>query len=428
MDNDQPSSNSDADEPRYTRCPACEAVFRVDMKKLSVRGGEVRCGACRDVFHAPTHRVFRNHGGGFSTLLENPLGDDPADTMNNPDDESLQDSAIQKDPGAQILRSDRYNIEFSADTEEPEILSTTYTELQQKKAVEFQEREDESAVQQSVAEKEPLVVPDADGARVPLVVESSAEASALVDDRPAPTLPVGSADEEDAETSTMAGEDAGVADVESVTKPLPTWHNENDTLYDNNPFEPKQTPPLRAPEPQIRTTPINMGGVDQYIVDRPNPLAAFFWFLVSVAFVVLLGLQVKYFFVERFAQDETYRPYLAIFCKIASCELPPRQDPYRFTITHTRVDLHPGEPGALRITVRLLNQARFTQPYPKLRLTLTDRVGRVVGRRTFNPDFYLDRGAAKRLAPGELGHVVFDLARPHEKAVGFVVDVSRRPS
>ena len=89
------------------------------------------------------------------------------------------------------------------------------------------------------------------------------------------------------------------------------------------------------------------------------------------------------------------------------------------------IDLHPDEPGALKITVKLVNQATFAQPYPDLQLTLTDRVGRVVGRRSFSPDFYLQRDAANTLDPGELGSVEFDLARPHEKAVGFVVDIVR---
>lgn len=210
------------------------------------------------------------------------------------------------------------------------------------------------------------------------------------------------------------------------------WKVQDDSLLDHNPFSPKfETTESRVEEvAEIKMDPrpaaINMSGVDEYIVDRPNPLAGVFWSLVSVAFVVLLGLQVKYFLVERFAQHEAYRPYLQVFCKVARCELPPRRDAYRFTITQTRVDLHPQEPGALRITVRLLNQADFSQPYPELRLTLTDRVGRVVGRRKFDPDFYLQKGTSTQLASGELGYVVFDLASPHEKAVGFVVDVVRR--
>ncbi len=211
---------------------------------------------------------------------------------------------------------------------------------------------------------------------------------------------------------------------DSAKKPqVQTWFNaEPDSLLDNNPFSTGDTASPESAEDQ-KPSLINMSGVDHYIVDQPNPLVNIFWSLVSIAFVVLLGLQVKYFFVEKYAQDDRYRSYLGLFCKIAQCELSPRRDAFRFTITNTRIDLHPEEPGALRITVKLLNQAKFTQPFPGLQLTLTDRVGRVVGRRTFEPEFYLAAAQRKQLASGELGIVTFDLAHPHEKAVGFVVDV-----
>ncbi len=118
-----------------------------------------------------------------------------------------------------------------------------------------------------------------------------------------------------------------------------------------------------------------------------------------------------------------YRSYLEAFCTVAGCELPSRQDPYRFTLTHTKIDLHPTQPGAIRVTVKLVNEADFPQPYPFLQLTLTDKVGRVVGRRTFTPDLYLDKSTKNLLGKGELASILFDLARPHEKAVGFVVDI-----
>lgn len=35
-----------------TRCPNCQALFRVVADQLKLRGGLVRCGACRHVFDA----------------------------------------------------------------------------------------------------------------------------------------------------------------------------------------------------------------------------------------------------------------------------------------------------------------------------------------------------------------------------------------
>jgi hypothetical protein len=168
---------------------------------------------------------------------------------------------------------------------------------------------------------------------------------------------------------------------------------------------------------------IHKNEVEEYIGHRSNPFATFVWFLVAAGFFALLGMQVKYFMVDKYAQDDRYRTYLAGFCRIAQCELPPRQNPYLLTLTHTKIDLHPTQPGALRVTVKMVNEAQFSQPYPMLQLTLTDRVGRIVGRRTFTPEAYLPKGVPDLIGEGELTSILFDLARPHDKAVGFVVDI-----
>jgi len=36
----------------YTQCSNCGAVFRVNMKELTVAQGKLRCGECDDVFNA----------------------------------------------------------------------------------------------------------------------------------------------------------------------------------------------------------------------------------------------------------------------------------------------------------------------------------------------------------------------------------------
>lgn len=168
---------------------------------------------------------------------------------------------------------------------------------------------------------------------------------------------------------------------------------------------------------------INMSGVDDYINQRPNPLGNMLWVVLAIALLLLLGGQVKYFFVEKYAQHENFRIYFEGFCKIAACDLPPRQAPSKFTLVNTKIDLHPLEPGAIRVTLKLVNEAKFAQPYPDLRLTLTDPTSRIVGRRVFLPMNYLPDDKPNMLGAGELGMVRFDLARPHEKAVGFEVEV-----
>ena len=161
----------------------------------------------------------------------------------------------------------------------------------------------------------------------------------------------------------------------------------------------------------------------EYIKDRRKPLIALAWCLASVGLLLLLSLQIKYFYVEKFAQDQSLRKYLAGFCKIASCELQPLKSPALFALADTKIDLHPNQPDALRVTVKLFNRAGYPQPYPDLRITLTDQAGRVVGRRSFPPESYLAAGSENMVGDGERVSLLFDLARPHEKAVGFAVNI-----
>ena len=507
---------------QYTRCPYCMAVFRVNKEKLSAREGDVRCGACREVFNALDHAVEADEEGGFRRLtrqettsaitgksIEQALeiqddrglseetqgtaGTEVGATQSGSDSlldkkddtgkgASMQDLEITQslpesgaasfDPESVVPDSTEedhaYNSEggdSSSDSREalaePDSdsipsLSQPDNEVDEVEELPFDESKEPAEVS---ADKTSVADSTGDAPNLSedeRIVEAASQVNDLEPSSPdyesTNSIDVISAYAQDPEwdkewqefslqevestvldsymehrSGSVLGDAAELNDSDEHSSHPRNWFNaEPDSLLDNNPFpsDPAAGQTAGEPKPSL----INMGGVDQFIMDRPHPLASIFWFFVAAGFVVLLGLQVKYFFVERFAQDDRYRSYLSLFCKVARCELPPRRDAYQFTITNTRIDLHPEEPGALRITVKLLNQATFEQPYPELQLTLTDRVGRVVGRRVFEPEFYLSVDQYPQLAPGELGAVTFDLARPHEKAVGFVVDIVHRPA
>jgi predicted Zn finger-like uncharacterized protein len=44
-------------DPEYTRCPGCRTIFRVTAQQLALRGGQVRCGHCKNVFDGMAERV-----------------------------------------------------------------------------------------------------------------------------------------------------------------------------------------------------------------------------------------------------------------------------------------------------------------------------------------------------------------------------------
>ncbi|CAJ2376322.1 MAG: putative Znf/thioredoxin_put domain-containing protein [Arenicellales bacterium IbO2] len=212
-------------------------------------------------------------------------------------------------------------------------------------------------------------------------------------------------------------------------------HDEGESEHEHGHEEGNESPAARpeysrtagapargAPPPHDNAPPHDAA---HYIAPRAGLAQVLLGAAAGLALVVALVWQVKGFFIDEYAQHEQYRRHLAAFCKFAGCKLPPRRASARITMMHTDIQLHPREPNAMRIIVKLVNEARFAQPYPDLQLTLTDRNGRVVGRRAFAPETYL-QGRGDVLQSGELGVVHFDLARPHGKAVGFVVEVVSR--
>jgi hypothetical protein len=90
-----------------------------------------------------------------------------------------------------------------------------------------------------------------------------------------------------------------------------------------------------------------------------------------------------------------------------------------------------GEPGAngmLRVRASILNGSAQLQPYPLLRITLTDRFGNRIGTRDFEPAEYLGRPTVKMLAPGERVDATLDIQDPGRDAEGYELDVCLRAS
>ena len=84
------------------------------------------------------------------------------------------------------------------------------------------------------------------------------------------------------------------------------------------------------------------------------------------------------------------------------------------------VTTDPDNSGALSITGTLANQAGFVQPWPSLRVVLTDRFGEPLRARDFKPADYLPEGQANAvIAPGLAARFRLDVVDPGPDAVGF---------
>ena len=141
---------------------------------------------------------------------------------------------------------------------------------------------------------------------------------------------------------------------------------------------------------------------------------------VVVALALLLILQLLLADRARLSADARWRPTLHVLCAALFCELPPWREPAAFTLLQRDVRQHPSAPGALRVSATFRNDARWSQPWPRLRLTLSDANGRPAGARDFRAEDYLGGPASQpELASGESATVAMDILEPAAQIVGY---------
>lgn len=125
----------------------------------------------------------------------------------------------------------------------------------------------------------------------------------------------------------------------------------------------------------------------------------------------------------RLAADARWRPLMTVLCNALPCTLPPWREPAAITLLERDVRPDPHRPGVLHVSAGFRNDARWSQPWPALLLTLSDADGRVAGARAFRPDEYLVGPATKNgLASGQSAKVSFDVMEPTRDVVAFSFD------
>ena len=145
------------------------------------------------------------------------------------------------------------------------------------------------------------------------------------------------------------------------------------------------------------------------------------WLPVAiVALCLTLVLQLLLADRARLAADARWRPLLETLCGALRCDLPPWHEPSAFTLVQRDIRQDPRRPGALRVTATFRNDARWAQPWPQLRLTLTDANGRASGERSFRAEEYLGGPPEQTaLASGESASVAMDILEPASDIVGY---------
>ncbi|WMJ70707.1 DUF3426 domain-containing protein [Stenotrophomonas sp. 24(2023)] len=186
---------------------------------------------------------------------------------------------------------------------------------------------------------------------------------------------------------------------------------------------------VAPPDSLADTAPAAAGDTPSFLARPAARLRAprWQWGLVG-ALAALLVLQIILADRARWAADAGSRPWVAALCGVLRCSLPPWHEPSAFTMTSREIRPLPGHAGVLQVRASIRNDARWAQGWPKLRLSLSDADGRVIGVGVFTPAHYLGKADATgtpehgTLEPGQSARIAFRVREPAASTDAFTFE------
>ncbi|SDR82839.1 MJ0042 family finger-like domain-containing protein [Halopseudomonas litoralis] len=401
-----------------TQCPYCQTRFRLTPEQLRVAAGNVRCGACLEVFNA-----------GEAAVTAPPVSStaEPAPPTPAPASSLLHDDL--DDPDLQALGLDESIIDEvnpcgmtghrQTGLEEADLADEPVTDdplLPSSESVEAALPPEPTTKSFNDLHEDFLATPpaqdfgpDFEHNRLGIqslrpVDDDYADHGIFRRDRPADTL-----------DQAAAMTPSGPAETEPQTPAQAIEPTIDDEHADHDRREPLISPlllPDLFDEPLLEEAPARR---------RRHP-----WLWGSLCLLALLALpaQFLYYNFDALARDQRSRALLENLCFIAQCELPARVDISRIRSANLLVREHPEFPNALAIDVILYNRADFEQPFPVLQMQFTDAGGRDIASRRFRPEEYLsgELAGVSLMPPQTPIHVGLSMLDPGPQANGYSLE------
>ena len=451
-----------------TRCPQCQTIFRLTATQLKKAKGKVRCGSCAHVFDA------RNY------LLDTPA---PSATTPPPPKTSTATKTNKTSPTTSSIQNDEFfDLAAKPAAAAPVTPPPRTPPAKQNQFIDsiVDDRsrynnldkignipipgEIHDGMQSINRPKESMPTPKPPAAEPPAPPATAAASKPV--SKPAAKSAAKKNPYEDLESkdkptsiddleginalyeiaSSQVDQTPSLPEAEEIvisgpakkTKPTDPFDLEN---FTDNSFttdieapaieEPKPTPaPSRKktffgnrnaePEPVM---PFSLRTSMNEVEEEPRPP----WMTSSLVFValilvVVMGFQAALFRSVQLA--ETFPrliPPLYWFCSHLPCRYSGERDVDQIELVNRDVRSHPTAKNALQITVTIVNQAKFRQPYPDMLLTMSNLSGQVIARRRFTPQEYLDKlySPFLRMEPETPVHITLSVIDPGEDAINF---------
>ncbi|MGH8500926.1 MAG: DUF3426 domain-containing protein [Gammaproteobacteria bacterium] len=196
---------------------------------------------------------------------------------------------------------------------------------------------------------------------------------------------------------------------------------------------PRDTPPAQL-DPKATTRAPPDRSADMASGEPPAVPASFFpgsraygkrrarrYTMIGVIVSLLLLAGYAYHERERLAASPLVTDWMARACRYIGCEVPSRRAPDQIKIVDREVTSSPARRDTLRVTATLVNKAPRAQPYPRMRVALTNLQGTVVAVNRFEPADYLppDIRPDALMTPDERIDIRVEVPDPGVNAVAF---------
>lgn len=431
-----------------TRCPKCATSFRITKAHLESAKGAVRCGSCLSVFNAADHLLAPKPPAEPQEPTPKPPGTEASKehNTNNNEKEFATSTAVElaassvDDADDDILISDDMDERISDQDElgdniylpetghlpesnlfEREAISekeeNTHTDddswalslLEEKEAaqtaIDLKNAEHQEEMHDDVATFDEMYRHDE--------IDLSQSALSITDDQEDEYIEPEF--ERSAPEKTLSSVNSTNATTEAETEPAFSFYDEEE---DAEPQEPKHNY-IESIQPE----PVEFAFKKSLPFWRSRGLYS----ALSVAFMLLLVIQIAWLRFDDLSTVKPYRSFYAYGCKIIGCKLPQLVDINKIRINQLIVRSHPTTNNALIVDAIILNNANFEQPFPKLTLVFTDMQNNIMAHRIFEPLEYLGGELKGRteIPPLQPVSLNFQIVDPGENAVNYLLTISQ---
>lgn len=406
-----------------TRCPHCQAQFRIGEQHLRQAKGRVRCGSCLKVFLATEHLVPVGNGAATSAAGPAPRAATGNGDATRPATNGAGDAAATGDTPAQNR--------WTLNEEEG---AAPAANVPERIAYEDDEGDNDTRVSLGGLElSDSFLSLDGDDDDDHLREDFSDMAGAASGGSSTATdeswaeqlLEELDAEDEPLPSAAPARREGTTASPAPAVKPTAGTKRPAQAIRERDEWMEDLADPFGSGDADLLSSlpdeGLSMGGDDH--ARRAGLAETLRWSLASLALIAVFAVQYALFEFDTLARHPALRPLYAAACERLPCTLPPLTDITALRASNLVVRPHPAAEDAVMVDLLLHNRGPHAQPYPDLELGFTSLDGQPVASRRFTPDEYLHGEAdPEGLMPVATPvHISLELVDPGPRAVNYIL-------